>query len=385
MPKQREENLKQMSKTTTFKPLYVLNHSAINAYFSKNSDDFVVREIPLYEASKDGEHLMFCIQKKDLTTQEAIRILSEQTGAKIKEFGYAGLKDKQGMTTQFITMPKKFEKNLINFSHEKLKILDTNYHSNKLKIGHLKGNNFFIRLKKVLPSEALKIEQALKKLDEIGFANYFGYQRFGKFEDNASSGLEILKTGKLNGKSLKNPKIKDFLISAYQSELFNKWLSKRVEISKFCSDFSIKELSEIYKFASENELKELKSQKQFFKLIKGEVLGHYPFGKCFLCENLEDEVQKFIARDRTSCGLIVGSRAFESSGLARAIEDEIYKQSYEYLNKMVGSRRFAWSYLSNLEYKYNQEKAHFTMSFTLQKGSYATIVLEEILHKDIDE
>ncbi|WP_346726465.1 tRNA pseudouridine(13) synthase TruD [Campylobacter mucosalis] len=374
--------MKQMQDHTTFKPLYSLTHAPINAHFSKNSDDFVVREVPLYESSGDGEHLMLHIQKKDLTTQEALAILSEFSGVKMRDFGYAGLKDKQGMTTQFLTMPRKFETNLSNFSHEKLKILDTSYHNNKLRIGHLKGNRFFIRLKKVMSSEAKKLEQALLNIDKQGYPNYFGYQRFGKYGDNATSGLEILKHGTLNGKRLKNPKLSDFLISAYQSELFNQYVSKRVEISRFSDNFSQKELCEIYKFDTQTA-KNLKSQKQFFKLIQGEVLGHYPFGKCFLCENLDVELERFLRRDITSYGLIVGDRAYTSSGVAYELEREIYAQAFEFSKKMVGLRRFAWSYLAELDFKYNEENAHFTMSFMLQKGSYATVVLEEILHRDI--
>ena len=374
-----------MQETTTFKPLYALTHAPIEAYFSKNSDDFVVREIPLYEFSGDGEHLIVEISKKDMTTQEALHVLSEVTGAKMRDFGYAGLKDKQGMTTQFISMPRKFESNLANFSHEKMKILSLNVHKNKLRIGHLKGNSFFIRLKKVLPSNAKKLEQAFVSIDKMGYANYFGYQRFGKFGDNAETGLELLKNGTINGKKSKNVKLNDFLISAYQSDLFNRWLSKRVEISRFAQDFSLGELAQIYPYLDNAILKNLKSQKRFFKLMEGEVLGHYPHGKCFLCEDLDAEGARFDARDITSCGLIAGAKAYEAQGAARAVEDQVFAQANEYKAKMTGSRRFAWCYLEDTSYKYNEEKAHFTINFTLQKGSYATVVLEEILHKNIFE
>ncbi|WP_233144469.1 tRNA pseudouridine(13) synthase TruD [Campylobacter pinnipediorum] len=376
--------MNQMQENTTFKPLYYLTHSPINVHFSKNSDDFVVREIPIYEPSGDGEHLLIQIQKKDLDTKQALQILSEVTGAKMRDFGYAGLKDKQGMTTQFITLPRKFEGNLNNFSHDKIKILSVNYHKNKLKIGHLKGNSFFIRLKKVMPSDALKLNEILNSIDKNGFANYFGYQRFGKFQDNAQSGLELLQHGTVNGKKIKNPKMKDFLVSAYQSELFNKYVSKRIEISRFVNDFSEKEICDIYKF-DKDIVKKLKSQKQFFKLLPGEVLGHYPFGKCFLCEDLDGELQRFLKRDLTSCGLLIGSKAYKSVGLANEIENEIYKQAFEFESKMNGGRRFSWSYVENLSYKYNEETAQYSISFGLQKGSYATVVLEEILHKDIIE
>ena len=374
-----------MQETTTFKPLYALTHAPIEAYFSKNSDDFVVREIPLYEFSGDGEHLIVEISKKDMTTQEALHVLSEVTGAKMRDFGYAGLKDKQGMTTQFISIPRKFESNLANFSHEKIKILSLNVHKNKLRIGHLKGNSFFIRLKKVLPSNAKKLEQAFVSIDKMGYANYFGYQRFGKFGDNAETGLELLKNGTINGKKSKNVKLNDFLISAYQSDLFNRWLSKRVEISRFAQDFSLGELAQIYPYFDNAILKNLKSQKRFFKLIEGEVLGHYPHGKCFLCEDLDAEGARFDARDITSCGLIAGAKAYEAQGAAKVVEDQIFAQANKFKAKMTGSRRFAWCYLEDASYKYNEEKAHFTINFTLQKGSYATVVLEEILHKNIFE
>ena len=374
-----------MQETTIFKPLYALTHAPINAYFSKNSDDFVVREIPLYAFSGQGEHLIVEICKKDMTTQEALHALSEVSGVKMRDFGYAGLKDKQGMTTQFISMPRKFEAALANFSHDKMKILSLSAHDNKLRIGHLKSNSFFVRLKKVMPSEAAKLEQAVRNIDEAGYANYFGYQRFGKYGDNAQSGLELLKTGTVNGKKSKNVKLNDFLISAYQSDLFNRWLSKRVEISRFAQDFSLGELAQIYPYLDNAILKNLKSQKRFFKLIEGEVLGHYPHGKCFLCEDLDAEGARFDARDITSCGLIAGAKAYEAQGTARAVEDQIFAQANEYKAKMTGSRRFAWCYLEDTSYKYNEEKAHFMINFTLQKGSYATVVLEEILHKNIFE
>ena len=357
-----------------FKPLRVLKHSPINVHFSKNSEDFVVREKPLYEFSGEGEHLILQICKKDLSTSEALRILSEFSGIKMRDFGYAGLKDKQGYTSQYISLPKKFESTLTNFSHQKMKISQSFTHNNKLKIGHLKGNSFFIRLKKVLPNDALKLEQALENLNKTGFANYFGYQRFGKFGDNYKEGLEILR-----GKKMKNVKMKDFLISAFQSELFNRYLSKRVEISHFAKEFSIKELSEIYKISKE-EAKSLKAQKQFFKLLNNEVLGHYPFGKCFLCENLEKELERFMARDISAMGLLVGAKAYRcGEGFAKNLEQEIFKEGLKFEDKMQGSRRFLWGYLKDLSYNYDAQKAHFSFEFFLEKGSYATVILEELL------
>ena len=366
---------------SAFKPLRTLTHAPINAHFSKNADDFVVREVPLYEFSGRGEHLILHICKKDLTTNEALRLLSEFSRAKMRDFGVAGLKDKQGQTFQYISIHKKFEQILQKFTHEKLKIISATYHDNKLKIGHLKGNSFFIRLKKVSKIDALKLEQAFEMLKNQGFANYFGYQRFGKFKDNFSQGLEILQ----GSKRLKNPKIQAFLLSAFQSELFNRYLAKRVQLSHFAKDFSEKEFAQIYAL-EKNEIKELKTQKHFFKLIKGEVLGHYPYGKCFVCEDLQSECERFLQKDISPLGLILGKKAYEcESGFAKALENEVFGEFECFVSQLTGSRRYLWSFLENAKSRYDEEKAHFCVEFFLQKGSYATIILEELLQRNLSE
>jgi tRNA pseudouridine13 synthase len=359
--------------------LFSLNHSAINAHFSKNSKDFVVTENPLYEWSGEGEHLVLKIRKKDITTWSMLKELSRVTGVKEREFGYAGLKDKDGSTVQFISMPKIKEHTLENFSHDKIKIIEKHYHKNKLKIGHLKGNHFFIRLKKVNPTDALKLKEAVKAIKTNGFANYFGYQRFGKDGDNYEYAKEIL-SGK---KKERNKKMKKFFISAYQSHLFNLWLSKRVEISKLFQSFDEKEIFELLNMPKES-IKQIKAQPSFFKMLPGELMHHYPYGKVFICEDLEAESQRFFQKDITPTGLLCGKRAQNSTGIAGNYEKDITKEAEEFIDQMNGARRFAWIWAEGLEMKYVEEKAQVELNFSLPKGSYATVILEELLHQVVE-
>ena len=361
--------------------IFFMNHSPIKSvYFSKNSNDFVVKEIPLYEFSGNGEHLVLLVRKKELTTWQMLQDLSSFCGAKIRDFGYAGLKDKDGMTTQYISIHKQYKDKLKNFSHEKMKILSSTYHDNKLKIGHLKGNNFFIRLKKVLKVDAQKLIQACERIKKDGYPNYFGYQRFGRDGDNFKEGRAILE-GK---RKEHNKKLKDFLISAYQSELFNRWLSKRVEISKYFDSFASGEIGKILNF-SKDEIDKIKNESHFFKLLDGDVLHHYPHGKMFLCEDATSESKRFADRNITIAGLLLGKKVLEAQSRAKEIEEEIYKDEMFLGQKLDGTRRFAWCFAEDFEYKYKEEEAHFEISFTLQKGSYATVVLEEILGCFLDE
>ncbi len=355
--------------------MYILKHSSLkDIVFTKNSSDFVVNELPAYEFSGEGEHLIMLVRKKDLTTWDMLKIFSSVCGAKVRDFGYAGLKDKDGLTTQYVSILKKYEEHFENFSHEKIKILNKTYHNNKLKIGHLKANRFFIRLKKVNEINSKKLSSGLDFLYQHGYPNFFGYQRFGKEQKNAEDGLKILK-GELK---MKNVKMKKFLISAYQSELFNKWLEKRIEISHLVESFSINELKNMLDF-SEQTIKNLKNQKQFLKIFSGDVMHHYPHGKAFLCEDLDEEVKRFFTKQTTLTGFLLGCKAMQSQDDAKKIDDDIFRM--EHIEEMNGSRRFAWSFLEDLEYRYIEEKAWFEMNFTLQKGSYATTILEQLLKR----
>ncbi len=347
-----------------------LNHSKIDVVFKQNKDDFVVTEIPLYEFSGEGEHLVLKIRKKDLATWDAIEILAKFLNCSSRDFGYAGLKDKNAMTVQSISVHRKYEEKLKSFQHENLKILETTYHNNKIKVGHLKGNKFFIRLKRVGAIEKRKIEEALGLIVTNGIPNYFGFQRFGIDGDNYKKGKDIID-GKLKEK---RRNLKQMYINAYQSYLFNSWLSKRIEISKLIEAFEPKEIYQRLNLPLD-VVKQMKKQKHPFKLITGDLLSHYPFGKIFTIEDLDEESQKFNDRDRVPTGLLSGKRVKNSVDLAYEIEKEFEAHTGE-----DGARRFAWIFPEDISSNYKEDKNWMELQFYLPKGSYATEVIAEIIH-----
>lgn len=352
------------------KPQRFLNHSQIDVYFKQSKDDFVVNEVPLYEFSNEGEHLILKLRKKDLATWDAIEILANYLQCSTREFGYAGLKDKNAMTVQHISIHRKYEDALKSFNHENIKILETTYHNNKIKIGHLKGNNFFIRLKRVGLVEKQKIEEAFSKIAVFGMPNYFGFQRFGIDGENYKKGKQIVE-GTLKER---NRNLKQMFINAYQSYLFNSWLSKRIEISKLIEAFEPKEIFEKLNLPLD-EVKRAKKQPHPFKILTGDLLSHYPFGKIFIIDDLETESQKFFEKDRVPTGLLCGKRVKKSEGLSYEIEKDFEVQMSE-----DGARRFAFVFPENLQSNYKEDKNHMELSFYLPKGSYATELIAEILH-----
>jgi len=353
---------------------YSLGHSSIDFRFKQSPRDFVVEEIPLYEFSGEGEHLVLFIRKKNLATTDMIRIIAQHLGIKDREIGYAGLKDKHAMTKQYISIHKSLEEKLESFSHDGIKIVSKTYHNNKIKIGHLKGNRFYIKVKKVNPTSAKKIDEALKNITDFGMPNFFGYQRFGNDGTNHIDGEKIAKGEKRE----RNPRVRKFLINAYQSHLFNLWLSRRLEINSLVNNFEAKEIESLLNMAN-NEVVKLKEQKHPFKLISGDIMEHYPHGRLFNFNGEEEDIERFNNRNISVTGLLCGSKVKSSEGLAGIIEKE-----YNDTINVDGARRYAWVFPTEIEGRFNQIEAQYEFNFTLPKGSYATVLLEEIAKKKIN-
>jgi tRNA pseudouridine13 synthase len=163
-------------------------------------------------------------------------------------------------------------------------------------------------------------------------------------------------------------------LNAYQSDLFNKWLSKRIELSKLINTFTPEELSENMGYDVEI-IKVAKEQLHPFKIFDGDLIEHYPHGRLFYAEDLQSEAKKFNERDRVPTGILPGKRVKLSQGYARTLEEEFDKKTNE-----DGSRRYAWVFPEDIEAKYNEDEKYFEVNFFLPKGSYATEFIRELIH-----
>jgi len=340
----------------------IYSHSPLNFVFNKNSDNFYVEEIPLYPFAHTGEWLMLKVRKKNTTTPEMINRISNYINISKNSIGYAGLKDKDALTVQWISVPRKYRDEINKFEDKNIKIVEQDLHRNKLKIGHLKGNKFFVRLKKVNLATAKILFSIIKDMKTYGIPNFFGEQRFGKFGNNFEEGKKIID----GEKYVKNKRLNKLLISAYQSKLFNDWLKERINLS------AVFELSqkELLQAGYDKELiKFVKDQKHPFKLLPGDVMSHYPVGKLFYLE--DDESERFLKKEISPTGLLPGKKALRAKDFARSIEEK-----YDELIPANGDRRIAWIFPEFVDVDYNKDKAWFEMSFILPKGSYATVLVE---------
>jgi tRNA pseudouridine13 synthase len=190
-------------------------------------EDFVVEEIPAYEASGAGEHVFAWIEKRDVTTPVAAASLAAAVGARARDVGWAGLKDKRSIARQWLSLPPPVTpEQVLAAKVDGVTVLEARRHGNKLKTGHLRGNRFVLRVRGVRNPDdaAARAARVLGALSEPpGALNWYGEQRFGKGGENAARGRAVL-----DGSLRVHDKEKRLLVSALQSELFNEWLRRRV-------------------------------------------------------------------------------------------------------------------------------------------------------------
>ncbi len=322
-------------------------HEVIKFKFFQNENDFIVEELPIKFTGR-GNFIVAKIKKKNLGTWDLLDKLSRSLRVYENELGYAGLKDKNATTTQYISIPRKYAKDLKKFRHAKIEIQETFLHSSKLNIGDLEGNIFEINLHEVNQEDVRKMEKILKEICKIGMPNYFGFQRFGH---EGEKNLEKARKYIYEDLIIKDRKIAKMLVSAYQSDFFNKWLVHRLNKSN-----------------------------ESFKIFDGDVFREYSKNNFFTPKNLNEKILKdFENKKIVSTGLLPGRYAFRSISKAREIEekyDDIYIQE-------KGYRRDALVYPKNIAIKYNKETKKCKLKFSLPKGSYATVLIENIANKNM--
>jgi len=156
-------------------------------------EDFVVKEIPAYHPCDEGDHSYFEIEKRGRTTNGAIKEIANALGTKPGNIGCAGMKDARAVTRQVLSLEHVLPEKIAALSLPQIKILWVKRHKNKLKTGHLRGNEFIIKLRDVDISRLDDVRSILRLLEKNGVPNYFGPQRFGARGDTWEIGKEIIK------------------------------------------------------------------------------------------------------------------------------------------------------------------------------------------------
>ncbi len=178
-------------------PYLTADLPGVSGRLKETPEDFLVEEIPAYEPSGEGEHLFLWIEKRDVAADQLVRHLARSLEVSRDDIGVAGLKDKRGVTRQFVSVPARAADRLEAANAEEVHVLSATRHTNKLRTGHLKGNRFSILLRTDSAPESLDAAQHIvERLKQLGVPNYYGEQRFGTGGETAVLGFDLLRGSK---------------------------------------------------------------------------------------------------------------------------------------------------------------------------------------------
>jgi tRNA pseudouridine13 synthase len=311
-------------------------------------EDFMVEELPLYDFSDQGNFTYLLLEKENLSTLELVAIIRKHLDLRDEEVGLAGWKDKRAITRQWVSLPrqKTSESLLAQLASDGISILQIRHHTNKLRTGHLLGNRFSVLIRQPDPAAEVKTKTIIQRLQTYGLANFYGPQRFGVAGNNPEKGLALLQ-GKYRLRSVRKRKL---LISACSSLLFNLTLKERLE------------------------------QDLFAKLLHGDVAKKHDTGGIFLVSDPATEQPRADRLEISGTGPIWGKKMKRAVEAAGALEEKILGAqglAPEVFHQQPGSRRSLRVVLR--EVTLQQEPDGLRLEFFLPKGSYATVLLDEIM------
>lgn len=191
-------------------------------------EDFKVNEALSFEPSGQGEHRYLQIRKRGHNSQWVVKTLAAAAKVKPRDIGFAGHKDRHGVTTQWFSLMAPSELPLSPLPAG-MELIDETRHEKKLKRGALRGNDFDIVIRD-LSGDQSGLEGALRRIGQCGFPNYFGEQRFGRDGANLQRALDWFA----NDRPPRGRNTRGFALSAARSELFNRLLSWRIEVGSWC-------------------------------------------------------------------------------------------------------------------------------------------------------
>ncbi len=312
------------------------------------------------------------LEKRGITTLEAISRIARSLKVPERDFGYAGMKDAIGITRQTLSIQWLAVDKALALQLDDIKILAAVRHTNKLKTGHLKGNRFIIRLRVAPGTQAIErvAERARSVLDVVaqkGFPNYFGPQRFGRGGNNVQLGrllvlgdlaeFERLHTGRLPDRRLRN-----LLVNAFQADLFNRVLSQRVP--------------------------------QLNVLQAGDVAWLHRNGACFSIATPEEAQREQVRADQfeiSPSGPLFGPKMLRPTLAPDQMEQRVLQEAGVSMEafgspsaeRQPGARRPLRVPLLEAP-QVEVEESAVLLRFALPSGSYASVVLAEITGQALD-
>jgi tRNA pseudouridine13 synthase len=130
-----------------------------------------------------GRYLICVLVKRNIDTFQALQAVANKLGVAGDRISIGGIKDARALTAQHVSISRMLPEQLGEIETPKLRLYPTEFSNEKIHSDLLLGNQFQITIRAIEHSEsaiAKHIESAINELSELGGCpNFFGHQRFG--------------------------------------------------------------------------------------------------------------------------------------------------------------------------------------------------------------
>lgn len=395
----------------------------------ERAEDFLVEELPLYEPEGEGEHLYLGIQKRMMAHAELLRLLGRHFGVAESAIGAAGMKDRLAITRQTVSIhlpgrAKEFaaagSPGSIDLGTERVAVLWAAWHRNKLRRGHLAGNRFVVRIRRIDPLAAPAIWRRLQAIEKRGAPNYFGPQRFGYRGNTHRLGALLLRQDwegvlaeLLGAKGSWFPEHQRPYREAFDAGDFDLaaqgWgpndAAERVALRKFAKSGKARRavlsagdharsfwVSAIQSAAYNRLLDDRLATDAFESLREGDVAFRHEGGSSFLVtrEDLDrgDLPERLSRGELSPAGPLWGAKLLEASG-ETAAQELAALSAFGVEPAMLasgpdgadGARRPYRMFPRNIELDAGTDEhgGYVRLAFDLSKGGFATTLLRELI------
>ena len=313
-------------------------------------EDFFIDEVPQVVADGEGEHLLLRIEKRGANTEWVAAQIARHAGVARSDVSYAGLKDRHALARQWFSLrlAGRPEPDWTALGSDEFRLLERARHSRKLRPGALRGNRFVIRLRR-LEGDTHRLESLLSQLATRGIPNYFGEQRFGRNGGNlhAARAMFARRGGRLSRHK------RGLYLSAARAEIFNQLLARRVR------------------------------EGSWERALDGERLILNGSRNSFLLEPGDNVIeQRLRAMEIHPSGPLWGIGETGAAGAAAALERWAADACSDLSAGLAGAslkpeRRALRAVVADLDWSLHSDQLE--LAFFLPKGSFATVLLREIV------
>jgi tRNA pseudouridine13 synthase len=405
---------------------------------SKANINGVVKSKVLGSSSQRQRFLLCVLIKRNWDTFIAIKNIAIQLGIDQRRIQIAGIKDAKAITAQHLTVEDGSTEVASKVNVKDIQLYPVGYVREALSLYYLLGNYFKIKIQSIkLDQETAKkrISQTIKELDIIGgIPNFFGHQRFGTIRPITHLVGKALVRGDFKEAAmlfLAKPSIHEHSSSRQAREQLLETKNFRVALENFPKQLRFEKimlshlannpddfvgafqrlpakLQELFVQANQSYLfnRFLSARiRQGYSLNKAEV-GDFVVGversglpvtkiaKIATAETIT-EINDRVKAGRMRVGLpIIGEKQKLSQGVMGQIEKEVLEEEdvnldnfhVNVLSKVGGRGGLRAAITLMKEFKVQNVSpidgngvCQAELSFVLLRGSYATVLLREIM------